>query len=157
MAKSSQIDTRALGGSDTERDRLRGYGLRLVSGADGVHHFPIRHHSPACALHLKRALAELRPDVIVLEMPADFGELVPLLLKAETVPPVAIVAVSERSDTSREAALTPSVLGYWPISASSPEWVAMKAAKASGALAPCPRRHITLMRRARRRRRRGER
>ena len=133
MAKSSQIDTRALGGSDTERDRLRGYGLRLVSGADGVHHFPIRHHSPACALHLKRALAELRPDVIVLEMPADFGELVPLLLKAETVPPVAIVAVSERSDTSREAALTPSVLGYWPISASSPEWVAMKAAKASGA------------------------
>ncbi|RFC66002.1 hypothetical protein DYI37_00515 [Fulvimarina endophytica] len=133
MANGVPIEAVAPGGSDTERERLRDYGLRLVSGADGVHHFPIRHHSPACALHLKRALAELRPDVIVLEMPADFGELVPLLLKAETVPPVAIVAVSERSDKSREAALTPSVLGYWPISASSPEWVAMKAAKASGA------------------------
>ena len=133
MANGRHNDEQAQGDFDAERERLRDYGLRLISGTDGVHHFPIRHHSPACALHLQRALAELRPDVIVLEMPADFGALVPLLLREETVPPVAIVAVSERSGKTREAALTPSVLGYWPISASSPEWVAMKAAKASGA------------------------
>ncbi|MBZ9558924.1 MULTISPECIES: DUF5682 family protein [unclassified Modicisalibacter] len=112
------------------RERLRVYGERLVGGTDGVFHFPIRHHSPACALHLKRALAELRPAAIVLEMPADFEPLVPLLAHQETEPPIAIVSVIDRDSRDRFA---PAVLGYWPISDSAPEWVALKAAGAIGA------------------------
>ncbi|MAM08883.1 MAG: hypothetical protein CML23_00165 [Rhizobiaceae bacterium] len=117
--------------ADELRQRLQTYGERLVAGVDGVFHFPIRHHSPACALHLKYALEELKPAAIVVEMPADFEPLVPLLLHPETEPPAAIVSVMDRDSQDRFA---PAVVGYWPISASAPEWVALKSAAATGAM-----------------------
>ena len=41
----------------------------------GVTVFGIRHHGPGCARSLRRALDELRPDVIVMEGPPDAQEL----------------------------------------------------------------------------------
>lgn len=105
---------------------LRVYGRRVVSGEGEVFYFPIRHHSPACALHLRRALNEIRPRAIVLEMPADFAPLLPLLLSPETRPPVAIVSVAQQEGA---AVLSGSaVAGYWPLSATAPEWVAIQTA-----------------------------
>lgn len=108
-----------------DRTRLEAYGRRLCAGEGGVFHFPIRHHSPACALHLARAFAEIRPRVVVIEMPADFSGLLPLVLDPETRPPVALVALGEPA-----AGDVPSVMGYWPLSATAPEFVALRLAAA---------------------------
>jgi hypothetical protein len=110
---------------------LRALARRIAQGQDGVHHFPIRHHSPACARHLAAALAELRPAVVLLEMPVDFAPLLPLLLDAGTRPPVAIVSTPPAGSRSRPTS-------YWPVSATSPELAAIRAAQALGArLVPC--------------------
>ena len=80
---------------DPDVEAMRALRGRVASGAAGVFHFPIRHHSPARALHLARALAEVRPATLVLEMQAHFADLVPLILDAATRPPVAIVSILE--------------------------------------------------------------
>lgn len=105
-----------------DRASLDAYGRRLVDGAGGVVFFPIRHHSPACALHLARALAELRPRAVLVEMPADFAPLLPLILDPGTCAPVAVVAVAEQPGERL------SVLGYWPFSGTAPELVALRMA-----------------------------
>ena len=66
---------------------------RLSAPASRVHFFPIRYHSPACAFQLARALREIRPRLILIEAPADFSHLIPLLVDPELRPPVAIVAM----------------------------------------------------------------
>ncbi|MDR3296090.1 MAG: DUF5682 family protein, partial [Clostridiales Family XIII bacterium] len=52
--------------------------------------FPLRHHSPACALHLLRALEEYGPDAILIEGPSDTNELIPHIGAAENVAPLCI-------------------------------------------------------------------
>ncbi len=114
-----------------EPDDLRALARRIADGKGGVHHFPIRHHSPACARHLHAALMELKPDTLLLEMPVDFAPLIPILLDEATRPPVAIV-------TTQPAGSKPRPTSYWPISATSPELAAIRAAQALGArLVPC--------------------
>ncbi|MGI3777315.1 MAG: DUF5682 family protein [Janthinobacterium lividum] len=110
-----------------DRASLDAYGRRLVEGAGGLVFFPIRHHSPACALHLARGLAELRPRAVLVEMPADFTPLLPLILDPATRAPIAVVAVAEQPGER------PSVLGYWPLSATAPEFVALRMAAGQGA------------------------
>ncbi|MBY3251715.1 DUF5682 family protein [Rhizobium laguerreae] len=107
-----------------ERQDFLAYGQRLTSGEGGFFFFPIRHHSPACALHLARALAEIRPRAIVLEMPADFAPLLPLLSHPDIRLPIAIVSVADGEKTSDERL----PVGYWPFSATSPEWAALRLA-----------------------------
>ena len=100
---------------------------RLVAAEGGVHFFPIRHHSPACAMQLQRAFAEIAPRIVLIEMPEDFISMLPLITDAATRPPVAIVAVAAgKGKETRE----PS---YWPISASAPEYIAMRLAHETGA------------------------
>ena len=115
-----------------DRAALHAFGRRVVSGAGGVFHFPIRHHSPACALHLARALDEVRPRSIVIEMPADFAPVLPLILDPATRPPVAVVAVADGAKGD-DTPGGPAVTGYWPLSATAPEWAALQAASRLGA------------------------
>ncbi|TBZ06423.1 DUF5682 family protein [Rhizobium leguminosarum] len=107
-----------------ERQDFAAYGQRLTSGEGGFFFFPIRHHSPACALHLAAALAEIRPRAIVLEMPADFAPLLPLLSHPDIRLPIAIVSVADGEHASDERL----PVGYWPFSATSPEWAALRLA-----------------------------
>ncbi|MGI4943273.1 MAG: DUF5682 family protein [Janthinobacterium lividum] len=120
------------GEGEDDRALLRAYGRRVVSGAGGVFHFPIRHHSPACALHLARALDEIGPRCIVIEMPVDFAPVLPLILDITTRPPVAVVAVADRPG-GEDGPGGPAVTGYWPLSATAPEWAALQAAARLGA------------------------
>ncbi|MBR3102907.1 MAG: hypothetical protein IKH46_03705 [Lachnospiraceae bacterium] len=39
-------------------------------------YFPLRHHSPACALHVKRVIERYRPDCILIEGPQNADELI---------------------------------------------------------------------------------
>ncbi len=105
-------------------ERLR---ADLFQADRGLYVVPVRHHSPACAWALRALIADVRPAQILIEAPADFAPQIPLLLDAETRPPVALVAlVDDAGDRGR-------VAGYYPFCAHSPEYVALQAGAALGA------------------------
>jgi len=79
--------------------------------------FGIRHHGPGCARSLLAALAELSPDVVLIEMPM---ELEPLLVHAAhpaMKPPVAMMV--HRTDLPQKSSL-------YPFAEFSPEWNAVR-------------------------------
>lgn len=59
---------------------------------DGVTYFGVRHLSPAAAFHLRRALDEAKPSVILVEGPSDLNDQMPWLCHPRTQYPVAIMA-----------------------------------------------------------------
>jgi hypothetical protein len=92
----------------------------LFDAARGIYFAPIRHHSPACAWHLRALLADVRPRQVLIEAPIDFDPLIPLLLDAGTRPPVAIVAFAPGSDKDETRRIS-----YYPFSAHAPEYIAL--------------------------------
>ena len=90
-------------------------------GRRGVHLVPIRHHSPACALALSALLEEVRPAVVLIEGPAEYTALLPALQDPDTVPPVALLSLADRTAF------------YYPLAEFSPEWVALRWAGEHGA------------------------
>lgn len=82
--------------------------------------YGIRHHGPGSAYALQRALDELRPDAIVIEMPEDAQELLHHIQDEENEPPFAITVTL---DDHREMA------SNYPFSSFSPEYRAMLWAK----------------------------
>lgn len=99
--------------------------------ADPLYAFPLRHHSPTCALMLERVLRARRPRLLFLEAPAGLEALVPALVADDTRPPVALYA-SWRDDHRQ---LTPpdepplQRASWYPLLAYSPEYVALRIAR----------------------------
>jgi hypothetical protein len=89
-----------------------------------VHLFPVRHHSPRSSAVLAAFLAEVRPEVVLVEAPRDAERLIPALVDPETRPPVAILGY--RTDGVPASAL-------WPFAAYSPEYVATRWGAENGA------------------------
>ena len=89
-----------------------------------IHIAPIRHHSPACAQHLRAMIAELAPAMILVEGPSDYDALIPLIVDAATRPPVAIVSIADAGSGR--------AVSYFPFCAHSPEYVALVDAAARG-------------------------
>ena len=81
--------------------------------------FGIRHHSPACARMLVAAAAELKPQAIAVEMPADLQPLLQWLAHPETIAPVAIAAAAAEHH------------GLYPFADFSPELAIMRWARAA--------------------------
>lgn len=114
---------------------MRALGAQLVG--DDLVVFPVRHHSPACALQLLRLFADCRPAVVLVEGPRSFTPLVPLLADEQARAPLAIYtyAVQKRRKPAREGA-EPSVrapdesrrAAYYPFCDYSPELVAVREA-----------------------------
>ena len=100
----------------------------LHDGSRDLWVVPVRHHSPACAAHLERLIAHVRPAAVLVEGPCDFDPLIPALCDTRTRPPVAIVSLREAG----EGKGTRRVASYFPFCAHSPEFVALHAAHASG-------------------------
>lgn len=94
--------------------------LDLFVPERGLYFAPIRHHSPACAWHLRVMLAEVNPRHVLIEAPIDFEPLIPLLLDEDTRPPVAIVAFESGSDKDERRRVS-----YYPFSSHAPEYVAL--------------------------------
>jgi hypothetical protein len=111
-----------------DKAELSRFTERLSAAERNVHFFPIRHHSPACAFHLARALREIRPRLVLIEMPDDFSHLIPLLADPELRPPAAIVAMPWERPADGQASVA-----YWPLSATAPEYLAMRTARDCGA------------------------
>lgn len=83
-----------------------------------IHVLGIRHHGPGSARSARKALAELQPDVILVEGPADAGpDIVRLAGHADMTPPVALLLY--RDDRPRHAV-------YYPFAEFSPEWQAIQ-------------------------------
>ena len=80
--------------------------------------FPIRHHSPACAYHVKKAIELYQPDCILIEGPSDTDGLLSYLNKAQC--PISIYYSYHEGETSQAC--------YYPLLDFSPELVAVKQA-----------------------------
>ena len=104
--------------------------IRLFDTARNLHFFPIRHHSPACAWHLRKALREIRPAAVLIEGPVDFEPLIAELLAPGVVPPVAMVALP---DSQARAEQGRAGTTYYPICRHSPEYIAIQQATELGA------------------------
>jgi hypothetical protein len=81
-----------------------------------VHVLGVRHHGPGSARSVATALAELRPDAVLIEGPADAGPLLKLAAAEGMTPPVALLAY---------AADNPAHSAFWPFAVFSPEWQAL--------------------------------
>ncbi|MEZ0107104.1 hypothetical protein ABH920_001095 [Catenulispora sp. EB89] len=77
----------------------------------------IRHHGPGSARAVAAALAELKPDAILIEGPPEADALIPLAAHPAMRPPVALLVYADAD---------PSRAGFWPFAEFSPEWVAMR-------------------------------
>jgi len=104
--------------------------IRLFDTKRNLHFFPIRHHSPACALHLREALRAIRPAAVLIEGPVDFEPLIGELLAPGVVPPVAMVALP---DSEARAEKGRAGTTYYPICRHSPEYIAIQHASELGA------------------------
>ena len=108
---------------------------------DPLYWFPVRHHSPTVARHLAAAIRERRPKIIFIEGPFEATDLIPHIVDANTVPPVAIYTSYRDDDNvlglngiASPAADIPARFAAWyPLTAYSPEFVAMRLAATIGA------------------------
>ena len=87
-----------------------------------LHVFGIRHHGPGCARSLRKALDELRPDVVVIEGPGDAEQALSWAAHAGMKPPVALLIYPP--DEPKRAV-------YFPLAIFSPEWQALQWAAAT--------------------------
>lgn len=108
--------------------------------AEPLYWFPVRHHSPNVARHLRAAMLARRPRVVFLEAPASAQALVPHIVDAKTKPPVAIY-VSYRDDgnllgwagvTTPSPEIPARYASWYPMLPYSPEYVAIKTAREIG-------------------------
>ncbi len=101
-------------------------------------YFPIRHHSPACAWHLEHLIRERKPRAILVEGPASFTSLIPLILHQKTRAPVAVYTSfvgAEIKDAPPEIRTfgPPRHAAYYPFCDYSPELVALRIGAETGA------------------------
>lgn len=76
----------------------------------------IRHHGPGSSRHVRSYLTKLKPDLILLEAPAEAQDFVQYVGTPELKPPVALLAY-QNDDTS--------ISSFYPFATFSPEWQAM--------------------------------
>ncbi|MDR3621682.1 MAG: DUF5682 family protein [Paludisphaera borealis] len=82
-----------------------------------VHVLGVRHHGPGSARSVKNALEAIAPSIVLVEGPPDADALIPLLIHAEMVPPVALLVY--RPEKPKDSV-------YYPFAEFSPEWQALK-------------------------------
>ncbi len=95
--------------------------------AGRVTYFPIRHHSPACAAHLRRWIETHRPVAVLVEGPASFSTKIDLLVDDCCQCPVALhtTFVDKRGRLRGGDVFGPRrFAAYYPFCDYSPELVA---------------------------------
>jgi Family of unknown function (DUF5682) len=82
-----------------------------------VHIFGIRHHGPGCARALRAGLADLQPDIVLVEGPPDAHDVLPLIMQETMKPPVALLIYMPDE---------PAHAVFYPFTNFSPEWQAIR-------------------------------
>jgi hypothetical protein len=102
--------------------------------------FGVRHHGPGSARSLRAALAELGPDLVLIEGPPEADGLVGLAGDPQMRPPVALLAYVPGE---------PTMAAFWPFAVFSPEWQAIRYALGAGVpvrFCDLPAAHLLAMR-----------
>uniref|UniRef100_UPI00210E8EC2 DUF5682 family protein n=1 Tax=Streptomyces sp. ODS05-4 TaxID=2944939 RepID=UPI00210E8EC2 len=89
----------------------------------------VRHHAPSLAAVVPALLEEARPDVLLVELPAEMGEWLPWLAHEETRAPVALAAVPGGRGAPAEGGAGPA---FYPFADFSPELAAIRWAARHG-------------------------
>lgn len=105
--------------------------IDLLDCGKPVLYFPVRHHSPVCSFHLKKAVEACAPDCILVEGPINAEKLIPVLTSPDTKAPVALYyfykdalgLVSEEKEDYR---------CYYPFLDASPELAVLREAAGRG-------------------------
>ncbi|QKG56538.1 hypothetical protein GKZ68_07780 [Hymenobacter sp. BRD128] len=90
--------------------------------------FGIRHHGPGSAASLGAALDAFRPDIVLLECPADGEAALATLADPELVPPVALLLYNPRQQGQAS---------FLPFAEFSPEWQAVRWCQRASAHVRC--------------------
>lgn len=109
-------------------DEIRALGARLVG--EEVIIFPVRHHSPACALHLLQLFSRMSPSVVLVEGPRSFTPLIPMLAHADAKTPLAVYSYAVQRMSNDGGERRHAV--YYPFCDYSPEMVALREAQRLG-------------------------
>ncbi|WTW96905.1 DUF5682 family protein [Streptomycetaceae bacterium NBC_01309] len=91
-----------------------GDALEWLAAADRPFLIGVRHHAPSLAAAMPALLDAARPDVVLVELPADLQEWVPWLAHPETRAPIALAGAG------------PHGLGFYPFAEFSPELAAVR-------------------------------
>lgn len=126
-ANSPTLETTALPSREELLARAQAWEQVLLSGP--ITYFPIRHHSPACARHLRQWIEHFQPESIIIEGPGSHDDWIPLLVSHECIGPVALLSTYRESDSP--TGLRHSA--FYPLCDYSPEWVALRQGHAQGA------------------------
>lgn len=105
--------------------------VRSFDFGEQVVYYPVRHHSPACAWHLQRVIAQYSPEVILIEGPADSMELLPYIADAASQPPFCIY-YSYDDKEGKVSDEREKYRAYYPFLSYSPELVAIREASRHG-------------------------
>lgn len=83
---------------------------------------PVRHHSPACACHIKKIFAQWKPDAVLVEGPDNANALLPVMVHSDTRAPFAIYyAYHDKAKKSRRnSSITSAIIHFWTIHRSLP-------------------------------------
>ena len=79
--------------------------------------YGVRHHGPGSARSVRAALAEQKPDVVLIEGPPEADGLVELAADPGMLPPVALLGYVPGE---------PKTAAFWPFAVFSPEWQAIR-------------------------------
>lgn len=112
-----------------EISRLRQAACDLQGGC---FYFPLRHHSPACAFHLRQLVAQYQPDCILIEGPQNADALIEDMVDPATEAPFCIY-YSYRDSKGLVDEKKGDHRCYYPFLDYSPELVAMREGKKAGA------------------------
>lgn len=85
----------------------------------------VRHHSPACARLVAQVIAREQPQAVLIEGPSDFNPRLGELLLAHELP-LALYSYANEGGQPAQC--------WFPLQAYSPEWVALQAGHAAGAV-----------------------
>ena len=103
----------------------------VISKENPILFFPVRHHSPACSFHLRRAIEAYEPDCVLIEGPQNAQEMIGTLTHSDTAAPVALYYFYKDSKglLSEEKK---DYKCYYPFLNYSPELAALREAAARG-------------------------
>lgn len=89
--------------------------------------FPVRHHSPACSVHLKKVIEEYKPEIILIEGPENATELIEFMVSKNTKAPFCIY-LSYDDKEGKISGEPDKYRAYYPFLDYSPELVALREA-----------------------------
>ncbi|MFF5229077.1 DUF5682 family protein [Dactylosporangium sp. NPDC000521] len=102
--------------------------MRALAESTAPYLIGVRHHSPALSAVMDDLLDAARPEVLLLELPAEFADWLPWLADPATTAPVALAGVAGPSGSA----------AFYPFADFSPELVAVRWAARNGVeVVPC--------------------